>query len=371
MPFQPIRRLAAAAALLLAASLPAHALTFDLKFLDGTSSAVAAGFQTAADAWSQLLSDPVTVSLTLGTSASLGTGILASTYAQFASFNYNDVYTALGLDRTSATDTTAYANLPVGNVPLLINYTADNPNGIGSATPYIDTNDSANNTTIRMTSANARALGLTANPGQNSSCIGTCDGYIVFSSTFSYDYDPSDGITSGAFDFIGLAEHEIGHALGFISGVDILDTNSPSNLGYYNADQFTNLSPLDLFRCSATTQADQALYPGLRDFTANTSAKFFSIDGCRTADLGGSFSTGVTHGDGRQASHWKDGQSLGLMDPTAAPGEKLAISPLDLQAFDAIGWNLTSVPEPASLLLLGSGLVGLVGVRRHGRFRRG
>lgn len=52
------------------------------------------------------------------------------------------------------------------------------------------------------------------------------DGSITFNSKRTFDFDPSNGITAGQFDFVGTATHEIGHVLGFISGVDILDLNS-------------------------------------------------------------------------------------------------------------------------------------------------
>lgn len=77
------------------------------------------------------------------------------------------------------------------------------------------------------------------------------------------------------------------------------------------------------------------------------------------------FSTGSYNGDGRQASHWKDSLGLGILDPTAAPGEVLFITPLDLRSLDAIGWDATSaaVPEPSSLLLALLSLICGLGVR--------
>jgi hypothetical protein len=66
----------------------------------------------------------------------------------------------------------------------------------------------------------------------------------------------------------------------------------------------------------------------------------------------GKFSTGVFNGDGRQASHWKDNLTLGIMDPTLAPGELAVIRPLDLKAMDVIGYTPAPVPEPGSAMLL-------------------
>ena len=73
----------------------------------------------------------------------------------------------------------------------------------------------------------------------------------------------------------------------------------------------------------------------------------------------------VEHGDGRQASHWKDSLGLGIMDPTAAPGELLSISANDLRLFDLIGYDIAVVPEASSLtlLLIGS-VLSLAGWRR-------
>ncbi len=49
---------------------------------------------------------------------------------------------------------------------------------------------------------------------------------MSFSNQYVWDFDRSDGITAGAIDFVGVAAHEIGHALGFRSGVDLADANA-------------------------------------------------------------------------------------------------------------------------------------------------
>ncbi|MBW8001142.1 MAG: PEP-CTERM sorting domain-containing protein [Planctomycetes bacterium] len=63
--------------------------------------------------------------------------------------------------------------------------------------------------------------------------------------------------------------------------------------------------------------------------------------------------TGAYNGDGNQASHWKDGLGLGILDPTLAPGELSTITYNDLVAMDLIGWEI--VPEPTTILTLALG----------------
>jgi hypothetical protein len=98
------------------------------------------------------------------------------------------------------------------------------------------------------------------------------------------------------------------------------------------------------------------------DLSADTRAKYFSIDGGAT--LGPQFATGLNFGDGRQASHWKDGLGIGIMDPTAAPGELLAISQNDILALDTIGWDV-AVPEPGTIVLLAGGFAAILVRRRR------
>ena len=348
---------AVAGAILLLACSASNALTFNFTFIAGTSAEAIQGYNAAAQRWSSLFTDDVTIDMTVGT-ASLGAGILASTGSRRVSHSYANFYTALSGDQTSASDNTAVSNLTVGSsFGVLINRTSDNPNGAGSATPYVD-NAGANNQTINLTTANAKALGLATGTGTVGNCTSTCDASITFSNTFAFDFNPNDGITAGQYDFVGIAAHEIGHSLGFISGVDILDINSPPVNGPFSANQFTFVNSLDLFRYSAQSFAN-----GVIDFTANTADKYFSIDGGVTAGPG--FSTGRNFGDGRQASHWKDDLGIGIMDPTADTGEALGVSANDLLAFDVIGWNVAAVPEPSTWALFGLGLAGMGALRRR------
>ena len=337
-------------AFLLAGLGPARALTFNFTAAPGMSSQAIQGFQDAASLWSSWLADAITVNLDIDFTA-LSPGVLGSTGSTEGTVSYAGFRTAVTADVSSGDDAAFAASLGAGgSFDLLLNYTSNSPNGSGSPTTFLDSDGDANNSTVRMNYANARALGLAP------AVDGVSDGGISFSTLFTWDFDRGNGITPGAFDFVGVAAHEIGHALGFVSGVDILDLNSTGS--FFPDHVFTYVAPLDFTRFSAASIA--AGGAGTLDWTAGTSAKYFSIDGGVTS-LGATFSTGTEHGDGRQASHWKDNLGLGIMDPTAAPGELINIGNFDLRAFDVIGFNRAAsyVPEPqtAALTLLGGFLL--------------
>lgn len=318
-----------------------EALIIALNPASGMDANALSGFQAAANYWQSKLADNVTVNIDIGFSA-LGAGILGSAGSSSQAFSVAAARNALINDASTAVDALAIGHLPAlsgsGGMGFLTQVNSES----GSTVVSFDNDDSANNRFLDINTANAKALGLLG-------ATTTPDASITFSSSFSWDFDQSDGVGAGLQDFVGVAIHEIGHALGFVSGVDTVDAyiGDPTDL-----DGFAIFSTLDMFRYSAAGNLNLAA----------GAAAYFSLDGGVT-NLGG-FSTGSAHGDGRQASHWKDNLGLGIMDPTAnPPGQVNTPSALDLTAFDAIGWNL--VPEPSSALL--GILGGLLALSRRRR----
>ena len=163
------------------------------------------------------------------------------------------------------------------------------------------------------------------------------DGTITFSSQISFDYDRSNGITAGQIDFVGLAAHELGHLLGFRSGIGDLGRNGTAP--GLNDNQLIFVNPLDLFRFS-TRSIGPGGGIGVIDWTADNTAKYFSVDGGATQIA--TFSNGCDFGDGYEAHHWKNNLGLGIMNPTVHSGDLLTISDTDLRAFDVLGYDLNS-----------------------------
>lgn len=341
-----------AASLLFTACLPAQALDIQLNAAPGMDANALAGFQIAASYWEARLMDSVQVNIDVDFAA-LSPGVLGQAGSDQVVVPVSTFFSALGADSTTSYDALALGNLPgLSGLGGLSFRTQANTEG-SSLIVSLDNDDSNNNRYLALNTANAKALGLYSSTSPDAS--------ITFSSGFLWDFDSGDGVGAGLQDFVGVAIHEIGHALGFLSGIDTVEmaidgvpgADSPFDLPF-DLDEYAVFSSLDMFRYSSA---------GVLDLAVGENS-YFSLDGGLT-NLG-FFSTGTTYGDGNQASHWKDNLALGIMDPTANPaGQANTPSTLDKIALDAIGWDMNyAVPEPSSLLMLALGSL-MLGRRRR------
>jgi hypothetical protein len=310
-------------------------------------------FQTAANYWSSRLTDNATVYVDIGFN-NLGAGVLGAAGSSTSRISYTDLRAALTSDAKSATDATAVSFLQAGSA---LSFYATQ----GDLSIRLDADGSTNNRQLVINTANLKALGLGTLAGTNAN---NPDATIIFANAFagSFAYTRTNGqIPGDKIDFLTVAEHEIGHALGFVSGVDDIDgCVGPNNgCGLSNTvNRFENrawYTPLDLFRYSA---------PGKLDVSVGGSP-YFSIDG--GTSFIEAFSTGQINGNGRQASHFGTGV-ITLMRPFVGNGQSYDATGSDLMAFDAIGWDLAAaVPEPSQYALLLSGLAAIGLARRRQR----
>jgi hypothetical protein len=157
---------------------------------------------------------------------------------------------------------------------------------------------------------------------------------MSLSSTAPWDTDPSDGIDPGAYCFRSVIAHEIAHALGFQSNVDLL----------FGA----TLLPMDIYRFRETD--------GGRDLNPDTYARFSNAprtvyrDDPNPPDEDEAIldfiaaEIPVADGDPWQGSHLRRmTPALGVMDPDIDPGETAHptyLTAADLRPLDALGWTI-------------------------------
>ncbi|WP_084584074.1 NF038122 family metalloprotease [Sphingomonas azotifigens] len=336
------------------------------------------GFKIAASYWESVLTNNVTLNFNVGF-APLGPKVLGGTLTRKYVVDIGSYQEALALTGNSALDASVVAHLaPVsskGSVTAIVPAYA-NPitkDGIADNGVRIAPNGSDLASNVVISSANLKAFDV---------AIGGADAQIQFSSTFAFDFNPLDGIKSGTYDFIGVAIHEMGHALGFLSGADTFDYNVGTG---FKPDDYAFATTADLFRYTGEDSLNWAF----------NQPAYFSIDGGATPFQGDAyFSTGEDFGDTWQASHWKANDTcqnfIGVMNPYTCGGLMDQVTSADLGLFDAIGWNTkvdvlanpgykattadvfrswvaagNAVPEPESWAMLIFGFAAIGGAMRY------
>ena len=335
-------------------------IQFDFTYAPGVSLEQMIGFEMAGQFWSDYLTDDVSINIFVEITDMLPENVLGGALPGMeVDQSYMSFRDSLKRDMLSGADEIAVGNLP-GNSEFTAMVNGATVSGnIDYGKKYMR----YNNTQLNLTRANTKAIELLNDP--NSELVSgesRLDGYILLSDlsniTVNQDNDRSNdlkwhyGFDSNIvphkkLDFLSVAIHEIGHVLGFVSGVDDV-----GNSGTNNSDsmKYTTISVLDRTK---TPEADQSTSIDLFRYSSQSAAvgaidmsvggdAFFSLDR-KTVEA--NFATGEDSsigGDGYQASHWKyqEGKPLGIMDPLLAPGQRRQISALDQKMFDVIGYNL-------------------------------
>jgi hypothetical protein len=178
---------------------------------------------------------------------------------------------------------------------------------------------------LLFTKANLKVLGF----NNLDSNFGESDGQLIFSSDFDFDYNIYDGIDRRKTDFLSVVLHEMGHLLGFVSGLDYIE------------DGYSEYVPslLDLFRFDS-------LRPNFlidrRVADPRITTHLFIHPLLYQDVIPRRFSRGALTGDGYQASHWGAdelyGPYVGIMDPSLPKGKALVHTRNDLYAFQGIGY---------------------------------
>jgi PEP-CTERM motif len=300
---------------LLGIVVPAHAaLTFNITYTSNVTSLAAfnqAGpnIQTAVayveNELSNAFSDNVQLNITID---AITTGLGQSNQSIF-SVSYANLLTDLNNDAKTANDATFNANLP-----------ASNPTG----------------NTFFLTVSQEKALGLLLGNDPTSS------GTYSFNSNVTYTYDPNNRQVPGAFDFIGVTEHEFFELMGAI-GLNGNDVSAPP----HTPPDFAN-SVFDLGRyTSAGTLVPDDTGAGV----------YFSIDG-GTTNLHGFNDATANGGD---SADWDSSVPTDPRNASTGPDQGHSLSPEDFTSLDVIGWDSTqsAVPEPGTMCLLGFGLLGM------------
>jgi hypothetical protein len=277
-------------------------LTIDVTY-DDTVANAPAGFTNVVGQvvqyFESIFTDPVTITIEVGWGEAndhpLGRSELGESQSVVDRIGYSQLRSALLADAASPTDAAAMATVP-----------ATDPSDGGQ---------------FFVTQAEAKALGLVGR-------FQPVDGYVGFGSDVAFDYDRSDGIAPGAFDFFGVVAHEFSEVMGRVLGVG-------ETIGSVANSEF----PLDLFHYAA---------PGERQWSG-TAAGYFSTNGGATDLADFSTTPGTDFGD------WAASAGNDAFRAQVPGGVLTPITAADIAAMDAIGWDADPAAVAASSAVAADG----------------
>lgn len=276
---------------------------FNIVFvLSGSVPSGATAALAAAETYMEsFYSDPITITINCSFQP-LGPGILGGTGSSYG-------YVAYSSSRAQI----------VGNMDANDTIQAFLPSGTTCPVRYTSGTTVTNENRVFFTFANWKA---------NGGAVSGADANMTFSTNFSFDYDPSNGVGGSSYSFQDIVIHETGHAMGYTSGGDF---------------RSNDMETLDLFRFQRTD--------GSGDYNPDTTAEFqvrprlvaFNApNDAHNSDLI-SVEYRMSDGSPHQMSHFREQTAnIGLMDPALAPGQTFYpafYSTADLTMFDAIGYD--------------------------------
>lgn len=287
-------------------------------------------FQQGAQMWEMKFLDPVTVNINISFEP-LDEYILGSTSIARTTHSYTSVRAAMLADAFWSGESNVVNSLPLTSV------TIEAMDKVGGENVVVVREDES----VTLATANAKALGLSIGPSNPYPALPAgVDAEIRFATAYEYkfDFDPSNGIDGNKVDFVGVAAHEIGHALGFVSTTDAQDNNPTFTL---------HLSTLDLWRYEETGGVHN-ITTGIRHVTCGDAEYYDSS--LNNVPMSHGVTCGVdpdcdTNTGKCQASHWSDDQG-NLMDPSIADGVLVQMKSDDIHAMDFIGWSRGMYLDP-------------------------
>ncbi len=334
---------AAVACLTAIAATPAAALTINVTFdasvialPDTTENTIKGAFNTVKAQYEAAITNNITVNV------NVGWGVV----------NTTPLTTEVGEALVNSQSVVGYSNLKT----LL--------SGTGATLP---TNDPTGGGAFFFLVPNAEAKALSL----LSPTASGVDGYIGFSSSLTFDFDESNGVSAGQYDFAAVAKHELSHVLGRATSLTV---TAPSPFYAYAADIFRYTSP------------------GTNSFTGAASVNAYASTDGGTTRLG-TLNDDAAGGD---RSDWKTtGSTNDAQNAFMPTGQVSCLSVSDRKFLEALGYTFSgsastlfktgdacapagatasvnaaaAVPEPASLGLfaVGAGMIAALRRRRSTR----